>query len=715
MKSLTYKLACVFIIISIVPLAIGIAGALVLQTAEQALNESNQSLQELSELLDSAGLSLAENLRAQAEANAATSLIAGTQDETYAALKDMGDNMIPKSMAISKMRFAIADVTAAERALLLTLNMRHLEAEELRETRDAQIGNISAALTSLEEGKKAYLALEHDAVENSAWAAFDAALGEWMENHAAFMAEIENLNVLVEDLVRGGPLFASASRKAYDTAFVRGREVREACEQGIEHLNQAIAGTAESDVRKAMEAQTRSRTLVGELDQGADETTRKVNSLQEQIERARLAALQATGRSAEAISQTTARFRYMLIFSALSMAAAISLGLVLSWRISRPVREMAAHMSRLAKGNLTGDVPDAECRRTDEIGQLARAMQEMIDSNRAEIRMADSMAKGDYTRPMPLRSEFDQLGRALGSMVRTTNGMLSQVSQAVDRVGDGAAAVSEASKSLSQGAMTSASALEEISLTVNNVDSQAKENAAHAQKANSLATASRDAARRGYDAVSELVAAMGEIQQSGKKIATVAKLIDDIAFQTNLLALNAAVEAARAGRQGKGFSVVADEVRNLSGRSAKAARETGAMVAAMTERMEAGVQLAARSDNEFREIVDATIQVAQLFEEISGASNAQSSAMAQIAQGLNQIDEVIQENTHNSGRTAASAQTLSRQAEELRSMVSQFRLIADDPSDFETTGSRFQIDGRSPPAIMLDDAGRKLLSASDPE
>lgn len=223
--------------------------------------------------------------------------------------------------------------------------------------------------------------------------------------------------------------------------------------------------------------------------------------------------------------------------------------------------------------------------------------------------------------------------------------------------------------------------MEEISQTVNHVDGQAHDNATNAQKANELATASRDAARRGYGAVTELVSAMGEIQESGKKIASVAKLIDDIAFQTNLLALNAAVEAARAGRQGKGFSVVADEVRNLSGRSAKAARETSAMVQAMTARMEAGAHLVKRTDSEFREIVDATSEVARLFDDITNASNAQSLAMAQISQGLAQIDEVIQENTQNASRTASSAHTLSRQAGDLRDMVSRFRLLGDHESE----------------------------------
>jgi methyl-accepting chemotaxis protein len=200
---------------------------------------------------------------------------------------------------------------------------------------------------------------------------------------------------------------------------------------------------------------------------------------------------------------------------------------------------------------------------------------------------------------------------------------------------------------------------------------------------------------------------MNDVQDAGIRIARIVKLIDDIAFQTNLLALNAAVEAARAGRQGKGFSVVADEVRNLSGRSAKAARDTGAMVAAMTGRMEAGAQLAQRSDHEFREIVEATEKVAQLFADITQASDSQSMAVGQISQGLSQIDSVIQENTDNAGRTASSSLALSRQAEALRRMISRFRLQSSDERFRRLPSASDPSPGALPDAA----AGRKLLDA----
>jgi methyl-accepting chemotaxis protein len=683
MHSLTYKLAAIFLAIALIPLGIGIVAVLALQNAETSLKYNDKALHDLAGLFRSVDATIAENVRLQSNAQSAVTAIGAAQDEMYGALESMNETMLPRTFAVAQICFGITDITAAERAILLALNMRHLDEDELRATMEAQTANIDEAMEEIEDGRRKYLARPGGENERAAWDAFERSLDEWLDNHRDFMAEIANLEDLVEDLVRGGPLFASASRKAYDTAFVRGKAARQAGEEATTALNHAIAAGAEQSARDALGAQMRSRDLVRELDRETAAVAAMAGDVRAQVEAARSATLSVSARAAGDLQLTTRRFWYMIVFSAIGVAGAVVTGLVLSWRISGPVRKMAVHMSRLAEGDLTGDVAESERIRKDEVGQLARSLQNMIDSTREEIAMADAMAKGDYTRMIAPRSDRDQLGRALATMLQVTNDTLAGVSRAVGRVGDGAATVSAASRSLTEGSLTSASALEEISRTVSHVDYQAKDNADHARQANTLATSSRDAAKRGYGAVMELVLAMGEIQEAGKRIASVAKLIDDIAFQTNLLALNAAVEAARAGRQGKGFSVVADEVRNLSGRSAKAAQETGEMVLAMTERVETGVQLAKRTDSEFKSIVDATAQVAQLFDEITAASNAQSVAVAQISQSLNQIDDVIQENAANANGTAASAQALSGQAQELRNMVSRFRLDASVVAGFD--------------------------------
>ncbi|MDR1535617.1 MAG: methyl-accepting chemotaxis protein [Planctomycetota bacterium] len=706
MNSLTYKLSVIFLIISSVTLFIGISGALSLQTAELALNGNNQALERLSSLITTASDSLAENIRVLDNSRLATGQIANSQKVANTSFQDMRDTVLPRTFILANLRYHILDAIEARLAMFLILNMRHMDLNALQSGLDTQQARIDSALANIQNSLDSYERMLTENENDGNWEKLKGDIAAWRENHEEFMESMARMIDLNRDLIRGGPIFAAAARNSFDINFVKGTSIRVECERGIEALNKIITRQAENSVRRAVQSQNRTQYLVDNLNNETDMITTKVGELRNQIRVAEETSVSAATQSAAAVDVTTRRFWYLVGASIIGVGIAFFIGIHQTIRISKPIRTMANLMTGLAKGDLGKNVDAKPLIMKDEIGQLARALQALINSTREEIVLVDSMASGDYTHTVPLRSESDQLGKAIRTMMATSNEMLSGVTRAIHQVGESAMSVTETSHSLSQGALTSASALEEISRSINSVDNQAKENAEHAGHANDLATASRDAAKRGYVAVSEMVSAMGEIQQSGKHIASVAKLIDGIAFQTNLLALNAAVEAARAGRHGKGFSVVADEVRNLSGRSARAARETGEMVEAMTARMAAGVDLATRTDQEFRDIVAATEQVAEIFKNITIASNEQSNALAQISISLNQIDRIIQENTNNAGQTAFSAQTLSKQAEDLRRAISRFRLVS---------GSSCSIVGRTiKPALSREPRRTNLLETGTP-
>jgi methyl-accepting chemotaxis protein len=353
-------------------------------------------------------------------------------------------------------------------------------------------------------------------------------------------------------------------------------------------------------------------------------------------------------------------------------------GIVVSALISRGIAgaiAKAVHLQgAIAAGDLSQDVPREFLARRDESGDLAKGLQAMITSLRRAAGLSDAIADGDLTVRVRLASERDQLGLALDRMVRTLKEIIGRIDTAAAQVDSGAREVADSSQALSQGATEQAASLEQISSSMAQIGSQSETNAVNAAEASKLAGRARDAARKGGGKMKNMVEAMGEIDGSSQAIARIIKVIDEIAFQTNLLALNAAVEAARAGQHGKGFAVVAEEVRNLAGRSAKAARETADLIEGALAKVEDGNRIAAETAESLSSIVTEAEKVAGLVGEIAAASGEQAEGVAQVSKGLTQIDQVTQQNTANAEETASAAEELSGLSAQVREALASFRL-----------------------------------------
>jgi methyl-accepting chemotaxis protein len=199
-------------------------------------------------------------------------------------------------------------------------------------------------------------------------------------------------------------------------------------------------------------------------------------------------------------------------------------------------------------------------------------------------------------------------------------------------------------------------------------------NAENATQANQLAAQAKLSAEKGEEQMGNMVKAMNDINQSASGISKIIKAIDEIAFQTNLLALNAAVEAARAGKHGKGFTVVAEEVRNLAQRSAAAAKETAEMIEGSIKKTEVGAKIAEETSNALQEIVAGSTKVTDLIGEIASASKEQAQGISQINQGLSQVDQVTQQVTASAEESASASEELSSQSLQLKQMLSKFNL-----------------------------------------
>ena len=169
---------------------------------------------------------------------------------------------------------------------------------------------------------------------------------------------------------------------------------------------------------------------------------------------------------------------------------------------------------------------------------------------------------------------------------------------------------------------------------------------------------------------------MQDIARSAHQIADITGVIDAIAFQTNLLALNAAVEAAHAGERGRGFSVVASEVRSLANRCAQAARQIKTLIDASTQQVNAGAGLAGQAVLTMEQVVDAIHQASDAMAEIKGASRAQNQDIVRIHSTLSQLDQMTQQNAALVEQSAAAADSLTEQAHDLSTLIGRFLLPA---------------------------------------
>lgn len=441
---------------------------------------------------------------------------------------------------------------------------------------------------------------------------------------------------------------------------------------GFEHLVECINKYKES--ADVIVSYANSRNYAAAEDEIENNSMVVSNETSEVFDEIIASMVQEADAESERIDKTVKTLAVILIGICI---VCIIVMMILCFSITRTITGPVSKLSIAAKKLAVGDV-DTDCTKMhdDDLGELMDAFANMAETIKEQAAVADAISKGDLTIEVTPRSEKDLLGKALQRLVENNNKALGSVQESTMQVTIGAEQVANASQALAQGSTEQASALQQVTASINEIAEKTKKNASEATTANDLVNTVKNMAEDGNGQMKSLTGAMNDINDSSETISKIIKTIDDIAFQTNILALNAAVEAARAGVHGKGFAVVAEEVRNLAAKCGSAASETAEMIEDSIRKVGNGRQLASETAEALDRIVASIEEVAGIINNIAISSNDQATAVSQIDQAIGQVSTVVQTNSATSEQCASASEELSNQAMNLRNQMSQYKLKA---------------------------------------
>jgi methyl-accepting chemotaxis protein len=380
---------------------------------------------------------------------------------------------------------------------------------------------------------------------------------------------------------------------------------------------------------------------------------------------------------------------FVLTLAIISVIAAIIIALYISRIISRPVVAIADAAQKIASGDLTVD--EIKVKNKDEIGDLAKSFNQMAKNLRELIHQVASNAEQVAASAEELTASAEQTSKAAEQIATTMQDVAAGVDKQVQSVEETSQTVNE----MSIGAQQIASNAQNVS----SIAVETAEKATHGGKNIEVAIKQMNSINETVNGLAEVIKSLGE---RSKEIGQITNVITGIAEQTNLLALNAAIEAARAGEQGRGFAVVADEVRKLAEQSAQSAQQISRLISAIqeetnkavqsmeaaTKEVVAGIGVVNTAGESFNQIQNAVDEVTSHIQEISSAIQQMAAGTEQMVQSMQQIAKVAETSAAGTQEASSvteeqlaameeissSAESLSHMAEELQMLIGKFKI-----------------------------------------
>ncbi|WP_320169181.1 methyl-accepting chemotaxis protein [Maridesulfovibrio sp.] len=495
-----------------------------------------------------------------------------------------------------------------------------------------------------------------------------------LESHAKrTLDEMEKLKAATESL---SPLL---TKKNYEYL----ESIKQACASYINALNRVVVATEKRD-----------RLISSELDVIGP----KMAALVEQAKQSVISDQDKLGptlqaRNASAISNT-------YILGAIVVILGLCAVFFIARDITKPLKRVVDAAYRIAGGDMS--ITMGETQRADELGDLSKAFGKMTESLNEMSSAMERVADSDLTVSIKPKSDKDTIGKSLAAMVENLKSDNVKIHEAVRILSTSLSQISAASAELTASAAETASAVAETNATVEEVKQTAHLSSEKSRQVADVARKAVTTSQHGKQSAEDAASGMKNIRnqmdtiaqsivrlsEQSQHIGDIIYVVNDIADQSNILAVNASIEASKAGEEGRGFTVVAREIRNLSDQSKHSVSQIQSILAdiqkatssavMITEEggkaVEAGAKLSSQTGEAILNLSSVINQSAQSSAQIAASSQEQLAGMDQVAVALSSIKQAGEQNLESSRQLEEAVKDLDRQARSLRDMMERFKL-----------------------------------------